>query len=292
MNYAVLIASHISYDNQIELLRKAIKSVKNQDYKDGNIDIFLSISFENNKYREEFDNSIISDECFYCYKQDDKTYQLEHLRHLNKIITNEYKNKYEWLLFLDDDDEYANDRISTFNKKQNEILIRDIEEYFNTFIYYEEAKCILQKENGDESDVLDCLIYWCYCIKPIAFNIFFKISSFDSTNNKYGDFLLKCYFEKVFGLNPDATIDDGYYMYNTDNENSISNINDKKESEKQMVYFKTILNDTKYLKKKYGNKYKNFINKKLYNECYKNYNRFEEIEDFEDNFYKLLRKYK
>ena len=45
-DYAVFVASHIRYEGQLKLLLNAIKSVKNQDYKDGSIDIWLSISFD------------------------------------------------------------------------------------------------------------------------------------------------------------------------------------------------------------------------------------------------------
>ena len=280
MKFAVFIASHISYDNQLNLLDKAILSVKNQDYKKENIDIWLSISFSSIECANNFDEMKIANNCFKSFKQDKQTYQLEHLRFLNEQTYSKYK--YDWICFIDDDDEYEKGRINAFKTKANKIKDSNIKKYIKTQIIYETGKCIV----GDNDKVVDCLIYWLYAVKQDALNVFFKWFSITSLQNNNADFLLKMYFERLFMINEKATIKNNYYTYNTENGNSIS-----KKNNNNGIYYATCMNDIKYLIKKYGKEYKEHINMVLYNECYNHLTNFQYDDQWISYFVKSLIKY-
>lgn len=265
MKFAIFIASHINYDNQLKLLEKAILSVKKQDYKNENIDIWLSISFSSIEYENIFNEMNIFNDCFKCFKQDKQLYQLEHLLYLNEQSYNKYK--YDWICFLDDDDEYDKNRIKAFKTKANMIKDKNIKKYMITQVIYEKGKCII----GD-SKVLDCFIYWLYAIRQDALNVFFKWFSISSLQNNNADFLLKMYFERLFSMNETATIKGGYYFYNTDNDNSVSQNSDKVINKE--LYYATCTNNKKYLIEKYGVNYTEHIDNVLYRECLKHYHNF------------------
>ena len=267
-NYAVFIASHISYDKQLELLQRAIKSVKNQDYKEGSIDIWLSISFENSKYADDFDNLKIAEECFKCLKQKKKSYQLEHLQKINEASYMDYN--YDLVMFLDDDDEYMPNRITAFHNKLIEIE-KDDDVSIKTQVLLENALC-----NVNGGEVVECLIYWCYAIKQDAFNLFFKLFTDKSYQSNNADFLLKMYMEHLSLLNENVGIGNGFYIYNTENDNSISSKNDKRAT----TYYFTCLNEKVKLIEIYGINYKKYINKILWKECFKNFHRFSCIENW------------
>lgn len=280
MDFAIFIASHISYDGQLDLLNKAIGSIKNQDYNDGKIDIWLSISFDNETYSKYFDDLMISEKVFKCFKQDKQLYQLEHFEILNSKSYNDYN--YEFIFFIDDDDEYDVERISAFYETANNILKENAEKYVMTQVLYEKALCIVGNEK-----VQDCLIYWCYGVRPVALNAFFGFMKGVGFKSKYGDFLLKMFFERLFCLNPDANIKNGYYLYNTENDNSISNNADKTKTE----YLYVCMNDKKFLKKLYGSNFKSKINKKLWDVCYDNFHKYKYQEDFLEYAFNMMFKY-
>ena len=270
-NYAVFIASHISYKNQLELLQKAIKSVKEQDYKSGNINVWLSVSFENSKYADDFDNLKIAEECFKCLKQNKKLYQLEHLQKINEASYMNYN--YELILFLDDDDYYMPNRVTAFHNKLIDIEKEGDEVSIKTQVLLENALC-----NVNGGEVVECLIYWCYAVKPDAFNLFFKLFTDKSYQSNNADFLLKMYMEHIGMLNDkvDIGIGNGYYIYNTENDNSISSKNDKRAT----TYYFTCLNEKVKLAGLYGLDYKRYINKILWKESYRVFHRFSSIENW------------
>lgn len=281
MDFAIYIASHITYDGQLYLLDKAIESIKNQDYNKGKIDIWLSISFDDEKYSNYFDALMISDKVFKCYKQDKQMYQMEHLELLNSKSYYDYT--YDFILFIDDDDEYVVERVSAFYETANDILKENAELYIQTQVLYENALCMM----GEKGKVQDCLIHWCYGIRPVALNAFFGFMKGVGFKSKYGDFLLKMYLERLFCLNPDANIGNGYYVYNTENLNSITNNSNKSKTE----YLCVCMNDKKYLKKLYGSNFKSKINKKLWDVCYDNFHKYKYEEDFLEYAFKMMFKY-
>ena len=266
MRFAVFIASHIHYDNQIKLLEKAIISIKNQNYKNENIYIWLSISFSSIEYANDFDEMNIAKECFKCFKHDKQMYQLEHLRYLNEQTYNYYI--YDWICFLDDDDEYSKGRIKAFKTKAHMIKDKNKNTYLKTQVIYEKRRCIV----GNNNEVLKCYIYWLYAVKQNALNVFFKWFSITSLQNNNADFLLKMYLERLFLINKNATIENNYYLYNTENRNGI--LKNEKNTD---IYYAIAMNDKEFLTEKYGKKYKKEIDIVLYNECKKYYHNFKYI---------------
>lgn len=276
-DYAVFVASHIRYEGQLKLLLNAIKSVKNQDYKDGSIDIWLSISFDNCDFKDEFDALNIADDCFKCYIQEHRMYQLEHLKVLNDNSYNDYK--YELILFLDDDDEYTTNRITKFDEILKDIYDFDKGIYRQTQVLWEDAKALT-----DNNEVISCFIYWTFGVKQQSFNAFFDLFKQRHLQHHHADMLLKMYFERLLFLNDEAVVDNGLYMYNTNNSHSISALKSSVEKKGNSgVYLMTCMNDSKYMKNKFGNKFKSKIDNDLWRVCYEIFHKFKTPEEFFDN---------
>jgi len=276
-DYAVFIASHIRYEGQLELLQKAIKSIKNQDYKEGSIDIWLSISFHNCDFKDEFDALNIADDCFKCFIQEHRMYQLEHLKVLNDNSYNDYK--YELILFLDDDDEYTTNRITKFDEILKDIYDFDKGIYRQTQVLWEDAKALT-----DNNEVISCFIYWTFGVKQESFNAFFHLFKQRHLQHNLADMLLKMYFERLLFLNDEAVVDNGLYMYNTNNSHSISALKSSVEKKGNSgVYLMTCMNNSKYMKNKFGNKFKSKIDNDLWRVCYEIFHKFKTPEEFFDN---------
>lgn len=267
MKFAIFIASHINYDNQLKLLERAILSIKNQDYKNEDIDIWLSISFSSIEYENIFNEMNIFNDCFKCFKQDKQMYQLEHLLYLNEQSYNKYK--YDWICFLDDDDEYNKERIKAFKTKADNIYNDNNELYNITKVIFEIREMI------ENDEVVDCIIYWLYTIRPDALNVFFKWFSISSLRNTNADYLLRMYMDILFRINETATIKSGYYLYNTDNDNSITH----KYDNDRVIFYATCTHNNEFLTEEYGtSQFKKYIDKTLYNECFKHYHRFKDFD--------------
>jgi len=222
MATCVLVASHIRYDGQLNLLKECLTSLLEQTYK---TDIYVSISFKNDRFNEDFINIIqplFKDVNFLL--QNKRKYQLEHLKYLC-IKINDMK-KYDWVFFCDDDDTYSNNRVETFmnfinNKNNNEIVI-----------FKEKGKY----DGIDEGRPI--LIYWLYVVKPDILLIFFTdfIKNDKVLKDTNADYLLKAYLERCH--DEDNTINDILYIYNQSNNNSISN--NKTDAFKKLLYYNVV----------------------------------------------------
>lgn len=227
MDCCIFVASHIRYEGQLKLLKECLNSLLEQSYK---ADVFVSISFENDYYQKDFNDTIYN---FYqdvvFFKQPTQKYQLEHL----KILCNKIKdmNKYRWVFFCDDDDKYYIHRVETFIK----------------YIKNENEKIIIIKEKGKYEGVtdIDILIYWLYAIEIDLLAIFFNKLI---TNNKVlkdynADYLLKSFFENCHNTNNNHLINDELYIYNQSNLKSISKtiVNEYKK----ILYYNVINCDEK-----------------------------------------------
>lgn len=226
MNCCVIIPSHIRYKGQLDLLKECLTSLLEQTYK---IDIYISISFENDVFKLDFLNNILplfKDVDFLI--QNKRKYQLEHLKYLCIKINN--IKKYDWVFFCDDDDKYTNNRVETFVK----------------YIDYKNDKDLyIIKEKGDYKGVDESsliLIYWLYVVKPDILLCFFDnvIKNDKVLKNNNADYLLKAYFERCH--NKDNIINEKLYLYNQDNSNSIFN-NNKNEYSKMLYYNVVIFNE-------------------------------------------------
>ena len=223
MNIAVLIASHINYKGQIKLLEKCLNSLLNQTYK---VDILLSISFLNETYKKHF-NLIIKKKftsLIYNIEKQQK-YQLEHFYNLSKKT-----DKYDYILFIDDDDTYNLDRveliINHINKNNGLDIYKEIGDDVKEYI--ENGKKII-KSSKDYNE------YWSFIIKPYILNDFFKlfIDDYDLFKNKFADVIFRKYLMlKVDLLNDKSRITISSYNYYKDNINSVCSTKETNEIEK------------------------------------------------------------
>jgi hypothetical protein len=177
----VLVPSHISYDVQLDLLRKTIVSLKEQTMK---ADIYLAISFQHERYKKEFDETIFRDITDINYViSSHQQYQMEHLNNLRK-----YANGYDLIMFCDDDDTYEANRVDTIVKLyQYCIANKKMGKYLGGFIE------IIDVEMDDAPE------YWCYAITPRLYNDFFDRMKYDMDLLKYdyGDMYFRNYLRLV-----------------------------------------------------------------------------------------------
>lgn len=210
----VLIPSHIKNINQLISLERCLNSLILQTYK---IDIYISISYENDIYKNQFlDNTYnkFKNKCNFILNTV-RLYQMEHLYKLFNII----KNKYDLILFCDDDDYYSIDRVENFYlafKQINNINISGIREIY---------------KNPKEFDIYE---YWQYGLtnKTLLdfFHIFEIYKSLHLFKHKFADMYLASYLCKS-QKNKDyinMIFDEKMplYMYDQNNINSICNTRD------------------------------------------------------------------
>lgn len=167
----VLIPSHICYTGQINLLLKTLDSLKHQL-----VDIFVSISFENDAYKEEFFTKI--DNSFTIIVSKEQKYQMKHLFDLLC-----YANKYDLVFFCDDDDTYDPERIHIFSM----IYEKYVTDTFGGIVE------IIDVELNDAPE------YWCYAIRPSLLNDFFDRfkNDLDLLDYDYGDMYFRNYLRLV-----------------------------------------------------------------------------------------------
>eukprot|EP01084_Bolivina_argentea_P293824 505440_1 len=214
LKIVVAIASHIHYDKQISLLQTAVDSLLNQSKK---CDVFLSISFGNSTFRNQFESiqmNQISDNINIIISNQQK-FQMEHYRILAKLF-----DRYDLILFCDDDDKYTPDRVFQFGKtyvdgyvalKTNETLAGVIE-------IPNEKHSIAIRYNVE---------YWSYGVAPEILNTFFERmnddNDFDLLKNTSGDLVLREYFFRLdkskvwIPLNPKSPL----YLYTINNPKSV-----------------------------------------------------------------------
>lgn len=269
MSVCVLICSHINYEGQVAYLERGILSIiKNQVILDSwqqtklNVDIHVSISFENPMFKSEFDRSPISvgsnvspslssypdlskvssspnllksgdtllksgdedtlsksgdGDTFqirrWFYIQPIQKYQMEHLCFIYETVD---LSKYDLVFFLDDDDEYEQNRIHAFyqtyqyelTKKTSDLLIgvREID---------------MNNQSIDE-----CPDFWAYAVVPKVLDLFFtRIISNNRREllkNKFSDCALRYFNRLVSGWRVAGILTkQPSYKYNTGNQNSV-----------------------------------------------------------------------
>lgn len=212
----VFVASHIYYIGQNDLLFNCITHLINQTVLP---QVYVSISFENDTFRKEFTNSILrrftTPITIFEYSNK-KLFQMEHIHKL----TNKYANKYDLIMFCDDDDTYDKMRIETF--------LEGFEKCSHLKFKIMGVKEVIMAINPE----LTMPEYWAYGLIPeILFEFFTRFEKYNQLNllqHKFGDLFLRHYLRKThrnssYGY---ITIDvfdkkDILYNYNTNNPNSI-----------------------------------------------------------------------
>jgi hypothetical protein len=178
----ILIPCHICYDKQLELLSKTLYSLINQSHK---TDIYLSISFDNERYLEMFNNTIKPEfhNIIHIMISDTQLYQMEHLDNIRK-----YVNYYDLIMFCDDDDTYESDRVKIITNIYNYCLSKKTDDkYLGGFIE------IIDVERDDAPE------YWSYAITPHIFNDFYNRlkDDMDLLRYDYGDMYFRNYLRLV-----------------------------------------------------------------------------------------------
>lgn len=174
---AVAIASHISYDGQLNMLKDTITSLTNQSKK---CSILISISFADKGYEKKFKSMklhkvsnlkqiIISNE---------QKYQMEHYQ-----ILSSYFHGYDLILFCDDDDQYKKHRVREFE---------------NAYISASKSLKYNQKLAGIYSTESVCE-YWSFGVVPSIIDSFFRKMKDDQELLKYvyADMMFREYLRRL-----------------------------------------------------------------------------------------------
>lgn len=177
----VIIASHIHYETQFELLKTAIQSLRNQTKK---ADIYVAISFDNDEYKDYFYAHILNQEDDVNFVISSvKQYQMQHLCHVKPYI-----DYYDLIMFCDDDDTYEKTRVEVIsniyeyclaNKKDDKLLGGFIE--------------IIDIDRDDAPE------FWSYAIIPVLYHDFYERmkEDMDLLCYDYGDMYFRNYLRLV-----------------------------------------------------------------------------------------------
>ena len=197
MKIITLIASHIDSNKRLHNFIKLLAIINNQiDYFD-DIDLRVSLSHDENISREEisflFNN--VNKNGFKLHYQDNLLSQFEHYKFLNSTL-NDADNENTWILFSDDDDEWAENRLAAYHHMINYIKEN---EYPNTssICYTNETDLVAKSqvervERSDKSASTYIGSYVDYCVKLKYLRIFFDHATNAQLKHKFCD----CYFVK------------------------------------------------------------------------------------------------
>jgi len=215
MKTAVIIPSHIHYQDQLLRLDACLESLYSQTIVP---DIFVSISFANTTYKRDFSTLLRKYSNIKFKFSSQQKFQMEHLKVLSSFVSG-----YDMIMFCDDDDTYDRERVEIF---------------MNVFKEY----CAGNKFGGirETKDNEDFPEYWGYGIKPHLLTQFFiRIKGYeDLMRHKFADMYLRNYLRTTGGKDMIFVIltnkpGCNLYQYTIDNPNSICGKIDK---QKQITY--------------------------------------------------------
>ena len=176
MKIVILIASHISSKKRCDHFVRLLESINNQTNYSNKMDVQISLSLDPNISPKELTNllNIIEQNQFKVYLQDHQLSQFEHY----KFLVNQLEDLDTWILFSDDDDKWASDRILTY-----ELIINNLTTEQNNKIT--SICCVPESENSINN-------YVSYCVKLPYCKIFFDHATDVQIKHKFCD----CYFVK------------------------------------------------------------------------------------------------
>jgi len=209
----IVIASHISNSKRINYLIECLGSLSNQTVP---ISIYLSISFENNNFKEEL-VSKIKDKKFIKLNviiQEEKTPQMRHIY----LLLPELEKKHNWVMFCDDDDTYDKNRVEQISK--------------NIYSGDHQCKNVLGKklaglyESTFGKDHREHRHeYWCYCVNIDVIKTFYNrlVNYPDIIDNKCCDVLFAEYLRRIENDYLYCRLEEKLYNYRVDdNSESIT----------------------------------------------------------------------
>ena len=215
----ILIASHISNPKRIEHLIECLVSIMQQTIP---IPIYLSISFENTEYREQFaikysEMPILHVADLSILIRDKKTPQMRHIHDLIQYI----EPFHNWVMFCDDDDTYEPTRVFAFLQATVNAL-REVSEKMpdHEFVgLYESPNRKNHKEQRHE--------YWCYMVHMKILKRFYDVVSQyeDVMDNKCCDVLFAEYLRRLTNHYIFGALNDDLYHYRVDdNSDSVTGV--------------------------------------------------------------------
>jgi len=222
----ILIPSHITEATRIAHLKECIGSLADQIYV---VDVHLSISFETALLRSVFQRMIekyYKDvEFLHIHEQETKKSQFRHI----EFLYGEIKDKYDWVMFCDDDDSYHPTRVAEFNCAIDSIK--------------GDASIVGITEMKKISDDDTWYEYWCSCVQKHILGTFIdKLYKIDLTFLEYKccDVLFANYLRFSHNIrylgNPGLTL----YNYRQSDTSFTGNVRTQNENIKSKI---TNLND-------------------------------------------------
>jgi len=211
----IVIASHISNQKRINYLVECLGSLVRQSVP---ISIYLSISFENETFKNDLLSNINKNDPSYnklnIRIRDQKTPQMRHI----SLLLPEIENKHNWVMFCDDDDTYEENRVEQIAKN---IYTGD---YQSTHMYQKKLAGLYESTFGKDHRE-HRHEYWCYCVNVDVMKTFYNRlnTNPDIIDNKCCDVLFAEYLRR---LNTDylfCRLDEKLYNYRVeDNSDSIT----------------------------------------------------------------------
>ncbi|XWV24525.1 hypothetical protein QJ856_gp1266 [Tupanvirus deep ocean] len=190
MKLITLIASHIDNRKRLQHFIKLLGTINNQvDYFD-DIDVRISLSHDKNINRDEMNFLLekINKNNFKFHFHDKQLYQFEHYKFLVNEL-NQFDDENTWIIFSDDDDEWADNRLAAYHHMINYISTSEYEK--TTSICYSNDKT---KTIGNYTGS-----YIDYCVKLKYLKVFMENVTNEQLQHKFCD----CYFVKflcTYGL--------------------------------------------------------------------------------------------
>jgi hypothetical protein len=227
--FAIIVPSHISNEERIGYFIECIDTLINQIYK---VDIYISISFTTNNFKQIFMEQIKKKDMANIIIDYTET-PYSQFRHIDRIFNKYVKDRYEYVMFIDNDDIYERRRTLIFRRayesykeQQNKILAG-----------------IYESEKYDHSEIQ--LEYWQYAIKNNILGNFLQIIKDTNVNildNKLCDLLLGYYMRHMDERHIFIRLHTTAYGYRTGQQNSVLTDMEKYNInvEKTMKTYKTL----------------------------------------------------
>jgi len=205
----IIVASHITNPKRVLYLNECLASLVQQTIP---VAIYLSISFEDAELRDKTITTIPESDILNLRIREQKAPQMRHI----EMVCNEIKDKYEWVLFCDDDDTYAPTRVERFAEHIADLIgtgsTTIAGAYENTF----------HKDHREQRHE-----YWCYCVNTrIILRFFNGLQQYpDVVENKCCDVLFAEYLRRLYPAFLYARITGGLYSYRVEqNADSITGV--------------------------------------------------------------------
>ena len=184
MNIITLIASHIDCRKRLQNFGKLLVSINKQlDYFD-DMDVRISLSHDKSIDREEIlfmINSVNTNGYLFNFC-DNKLSQFEHYKLLVQSLSLDDDEDNTWILFSDDDDEWAENRLAAYHHMIMQIPLNE----------YHKTTCICYTNDTTKNATTFIGSYVDYGIKLKYLKIFFANATIQQLQHKFCD----CYLVK------------------------------------------------------------------------------------------------